>query len=393
MYREGAMPAHRAADRRHKSSGYYVQLASLDTSEGGLWSFQLQREFLTLQRPDGTSVLQLHRDEAPRYLRFRHSLVRGGIVSLTVVEGLKDYSFRCDRAQRSKLLSWLPQKKEKERRAEVRVAAAAVALFGATHVLLYQYLYWPWGILLLAAGVLGLARPERAQYLINGFALSFAGSWGLIPQSTVGVDPRSIPPEARLIPFVVCSVLLLWGIQQFSMLGPNHHLRVARAVRDRRLAFLPRTSPLARRLSVWSMCGAAVFGIYALGLILTVLLGTSAPDSVGRLLAVGTDLAVYGGGASVIGVLAWWLRRSRQAPYLEAKMAGQLMIALALLTVYGVSMTLATSSPLTLWGRVLTLRPDLFTQPYVWALVILTVLLFNRWFSRLMDRELEEQRE
>jgi hypothetical protein len=79
--------------------------------------------------------------------------------------------------------------------------------------------------------------------------------------------------------------------------------------------------------------------------------------------------------------------------YAEAKVSGQLLVSVAVLSLWGFISNVDLAQPGTFLNGAVTADPLVFTRPYVWGSLILCVLGFNRWFTHAADRELEEQRD
>jgi hypothetical protein len=381
------MGVQRKPVRKAQAAPFYIQLRRRDESGDELWSVRLESTLLTLLDPAERSVLTLSREEAPRYIRFAYRVPAGRSVTFVIIEGLKSYAFRCDKTQFNKLIAWLPHKELDEVSREVRQSSFAVAVFGIAQILMAAHHAWIAGASLLVAGIIGVTKPQLRMYLVNGVLMLLAGAWHLMPSVIENVDPRVIPPVEQMVPVILGSVLVLWGIQQLAMLTPNHKLRAARAIRDSQAAFHARRSDVVARLSKWNGYAAAAFVAYA------VLAG-------GRWLLMGRDggltgsidLAVFAVLAAVSAVFA---HRLRQEPpkYTEAKVATQLAMAGAVFGLWGFLLNLDFARPLSAIGAVFSKNPSLLGHIYMWGTLILGVLVFNRWYGRQVDHELEEQRD
>ena len=369
-------------------------LNSSDRSE--LWDVVLEPEVLTLSKPDGAPVLQLHREEAARYVRFAYDVFQERTLSFVIIDGLKSYSFRCRRSHVADLLSWLPQKPPEEVAKEVHMSALAVCLFGALHVILVESVFTAVGALLLTAGVIGIARPLKSQYTLNGVLMLVAGLWDLFSRVIMGADPRALPTMQQAVPLAVGGILILWGIQQLSMLEPNRQLRAAREVRDRSAAFLPGESHLVRRIGRWHFIGASLFALHALIVLVADHLlspGQAVSGRFGPLSGLPIDTIAFGCLALVAAASGFGCRLRKRPAYAEAKVATQLLIATAMLLAWGVVLNLRFSAPVAIFGGIFPGDLTVFTHVGVWASMIPAVLLFNRWFTAAVDQELEEQRE
>lgn len=373
-----------------------LHLPSLNAPAGETWTVNLESEILTLARPDGRVILKLHRDEVARYMRFTHDLLRGRIVTFVLIEGAKRYSFRCTREQQAALLGWLPEISSSHLTRQVKFACIGVALFGVLHLLIPQSLFWICGVCLILAGLLGLSFPKRWTFLANGVLLIMAGLWDLSSGSPVDFRPWSVPPEERAVPVIVGSLVLMWGIQQLAMLSPNQLLRVARAARDEREAFLPEESRTVRRIGHLNIAAALLCAVYVLTLLLTIPFRTRAHAGMAGISAlepVIRDCIIFGVLTLLTNFSAIRFLARKSPAYGEAKVSGQLLVSVAVLSVWGFISNVDLAHPTTLFSGAVSADPLVFTRAHVWGSLILCVLGFNRWFTHAVDRELEEQRD
>lgn len=385
--------AESSAGALHKAP-FYIELHPLGGSKTAKWWICLEDDILTLKNEGDASVLQLHRSEAARYVRVQLDVIRGRILTFAAGAGLKKYAFRIGKDHLLTLLTWFPHKSPAERVKEVRISSGSVCLFGVVHLLLAPYLDWEWGALLLLAGGWGLLLPTRECYAANGMALVAAGLWSLFPWSTPGLDPRAIPWDERLIPLIAGSLLITWGIQQFAMLSPNQALRAARAIRDRKAAFTPGNSHIVRNTGVAAVTASALLGIYALVATVAWFLRTTPvpPDQVDPLV---TDAVAMGGMSAVAACAGLMLLFRRTAVYREAKATGLFVLICAALALWAAIFTATEfiASGYTGFEGVIGRQLGRFAQPYVWGSLIPCAVLYSRWFTRAVDRELEEFRD
>jgi hypothetical protein len=368
-----------------------IHLESLNSPSGEVWTLTLLEDILTLSRPDGRMALQLHRDEAARYLRFTRDVLRGRILVFDLVQGAKVYSFRCSREQQAALLGWLPGATSAQRTRQIRLSCVGVALFGILHLLLPHGFLWPCGICLIASALIGLAFPRQFMFLLNGCLLFASGLWDLSAGSPLDLRPWAVSPDQRVAPVLVGCLVLLWGIQQLSMLSPNQWLRAVRAARDEKAAFLPEHSEAVRFVAFSNAIVSAFFGAYSLTLLIGVAMnGVGGSGSITA--SPMRELIVFVVLAQLTALSAVWLLARKTPAYGEAKVSGQFLVSVCVLVIWGfLSNGLHTGSSLFLKGFV-TSAPSVFTKPYVWGSLILCVLVFNHCFGKAVDRELEEQR-
>jgi len=373
-----------------------LDLPSLNSPSGEKWTLRLESDILTLIRPGNRAVLKLHRDEVARYLRFTRDLLRGRIVTFVLIQGAKKYSFRCTREEQKVLLRWLPEITPSYLTRQAQLACIGVALFGMLHFLISRGLFWICGTWLIFAALLGFMLPTRKTFLVNGVVLIMAGLWDLSTGSPVDFRPWSVPPEDRVIPVLIGSLVLMWGIQQISMLGPNQLLRVVRAARDERVSFLPQESGTVRRIGRLNIVATLIFAVYVGAMLLGIsqnagkYAGAGRPPSIEPLVR---DCIIFGVLTllTIFSAIRFLIRKP--PAYGEAKVSGQLLVSVAVLSLWSFISNVNLAQPSTLLNGAVTANPLVFTRSYVWGSLILCVLGFNRWFTHAVDRELEEQRD
>jgi hypothetical protein len=374
---------------------FSIQLKPVGGGAGEIWTVRLESEVLTLLRPGDTDVLQVHREEAARYVRFSYDLLRGRVVSFVVIEGLKSYSFHCTQGQMMKLLFWMPRVSRMEEARRIRYSGTGVALFGVLHVLLPQSLFWAWGILLLTVGVITVTLPRRQMYFFTGALLVLVGLWDLLAGTPAEFRAWAVPPRDRVVPVIVGSALVLWGVQQLSMLGPNQRLRAVRALRDKRVSFFPEESRVVRWIGCANVCAAVASGLYAAG---TVTAAAVFPGGAGLSAVLDAanprlyDLAAFGALCLLTALSAAVLFLRKRPAYTEAKVSAQMLIVALVFSMWGTIFSLWNGAPRAILGGVICSNLALFTKPYVWATLLVCVPVFNRWYARVVDRELEQQR-
>lgn len=370
-----------------RTSSLTIHLSPVNGPREEVWTLRIQDDLLMLTRPREQRVLTVHVEEAARYVRFDYCVGLGRTLSLSVAEGMKPYRFRCDKAVVTALLNALPRKDMQLGRRDVRYSGLAVALFGLLHLLLPHHLEAETGLLLALTGLIGALICARRVYAANGIALIGAGLWDIGPLLMNAVPQGANAPGSGLIALATGSAMLIWGVQQFAMLSPNQELRLARTARDERAELRPQQSRVIRAVSVVNAVAAAAFGGYSV-LVITAAcarlgaeLDAALPDVLGfavlALAALGTSIAI---------------RFRSHPPYREAKVSGQLILFVACLSVWSIILRFRPDAPLDFVGGIFSADVALYSRPYIWASLIASVLLFNRWFTRAVDRELEEQR-
>jgi hypothetical protein len=81
-----------------------------------------------------------------------------------------------------------------------------------------------------------------------------------------------------------------------------------------------------------------------------------------------------------------------KAYYLEAKMSAQMLIVIALFFFGAQILHYRPGDPLSAVGPVLSESADAFKSPHLWVALMVAVSFFNRWFTKVVDKELEQGR-
>lgn len=359
-----------------------LSLRPIHGSRNEQWQVHLEEDLLSLHAPDGRIVMMLPREESALHIRFDWDLLRGRMVSFEVVEGLKAYRFRCGLRDLRALLGWLPRKSREELEKEVRFYGVAVVLIGVFQLLFPAYYFWGWGLGCVGVGLAGVCFPRRWIFAVNALGMLFVGA-GLLFEP----HPRALLNDAyidfaRVMPTGLGSLLLIWSIQQFSLLGAGHRLRMARRKSTApEMADEDRPSAVVRKV-MWFVGILAVLLVgQVIGLVLQWYLGAVKPMFRDWVLCV--TLASVAVGAVAV------LRLRLHAAYLEARIAGQFTVVLGVLYLAGV-MNVPIEGSLPFPPEILWIGLFALGQPYVWAPLVLLVVLFNRWFVRAVAEELEE---
>jgi len=394
-----------------------ISLKPLQGTSGDLWAISFSKEIMTLHAPDDSPVVGFYAEEAARYIRFDYDLLRGRKITIDVIPGLKSFSFSYSPQLVTKLQSWLPHKSPEQIAREIHFSGIGVGLFGVLHLVLPQSLFWGWGLLLLLTGLLGVVWPKRKMYLINSLSMLFVGIADLVSASPKSLDYQSTMPAARLAPAIVGGILILWFAHQLWMLSPNQQLRIARAIRDKRTSFLPSHSATVSRIIRYTILAAIASGFYAICVLAIAFYRAGALPESGAGMSMLPDIAFFSGIMVLAGAsAALMLSRRKQPDYFEAKVTGQMLIAVLVLSFWSLVLNFNFSDPLSLFGRIFesniliferpyawaslslfggTVEKDIAmsARPYVWVSLIFGVLVFNHWFIKTVDRELEEQRD
>lgn len=340
------------------------------------WKARFDGHVLSLVGPDGQVALMLPRDEASRHIRFRWDVFRGRVVEFVVLQGLKAHAFRFSPHIRDCFFAWLPQKTLAERAQEARFHGAALVLFGMLQLYLADQLFPVWGAVLQAVGLVVLLRPLRGMHGLLGVTMLLAGL-AMLFSPGVFLVAEGGDSFARVLATASGSVLLLWGIQQFSLLGPSYHLRPAETREPKRER---ERSRLVARVAMVSIAFALAYGIYAVGLFVVT---QSTP-------ALPTDSLIFLGLSLLSGLAGLVLLMRRQPPYLEARITAQLLIIVAVLYLSGIAAGYFSGMPFAFSQDILANGILRFDRPYVWAPLIVLLVLFQRWFLGRVEREAEE---
>jgi hypothetical protein len=381
-------------DEKLSEDLYTLNLVPIHGSAAECWEVQLQDELLTLLGPDKRTVMMIPQADAVRNVRFHRGLLKGWIVSFTLMEGMRSYSFRCDRKQRTTLLAWLPTKDLKQSEREIQLHGAAVTLAGAMGLLFQSILFWGCAMALVILGLVAACFPNRSRYAMNGLALLTLGVLFLF--YPIGqVATALTPEELHLLNTALGAGLLLWGIQQFSQLSVNARLRAARdSCREERVLQGPHTSTLVRRVAGCAVVFAVLFGGYATALYLKL---TPETDTAFTLkfatLQTSTfnDILIFLVLTLLLLTVALLLLFRKRPPYLEARITAQLIIIVAVLSFWGFAAAGSMGETLSFSRGILSAGLLRFDQPYVWLPLIVLLILFNKWFLTKVEKEISSE--
>lgn len=352
--------------------------------EKDAFTVSLEQDVMSLISPDERLVLMLPREEAARHIRFNYDLVHGRTVSFVIVEGLKAHTFKCPLLELEQLLNWLPQKPREEQEREIRRYGVALVLLGAALLLFPQYFFWAWGLVFIFLGLAGIWWTRDAFYGVNAAAMFVVSLVLLFPPLPLGLRPGANTETARLLATGLGSLLIIWSVQQASLLGPIHRLRLARAHRDARASDRQTAPSQAVQAIAWTVGALGLFFLAHLGW-----LGLQARAGGGTGLV--DDWVLYGVVSATLLFLAGYMRVRRYRSYAEAKLAAQFALMLAVFYVAGLATILAADSR-ALGPHVLRAGFLAWSQVYVWAPLVVLVVVFNRWLAARVEREIEENR-
>ena len=350
-----------------------VRLHPLRGDKAQVWTVQLEEDILTLLSPEGRIVMMLPREEAVRSLRFEWDVLHGRVVSFVLMEGLRAYRLSPERGGARRIAGWLPQRSAEETDREARLHAAGLILAGALQLFFPELFLKSVGLAFILLGLAEIFLIHRLLFALNAVLLFTTGIGFLLGLS-------SPTPWQSLLPAGLGAILVLWSVQQCTLLGLNHHVRgaIQRALDGD--TPLPGPSRTIRRIALAlglmaALCAAQVVVLCRLDYY-------PAP-------ALWVMLATL---TFVNAALAFQLYFPRHLAFAQAKVAGQFAILLAILFTAGLLRVLAEptamADPGLLPAGLLTLG-----TPYPWLPLITLVLLFNWWYPRAIRRELEERGE
>jgi hypothetical protein len=360
-----------------------LTLHPIHGSERDAFTVSLEDDLLSLLSPDGRLVMMLPRDEAVRHVRFNYDVLRGRTVSFVVVEGLKAYTFKCPLLELEQLLNWLPQKPRAQQEEEHRRYGVSLVLLGGAMLLLHDFFFRGWASALLLLGVANVLCPRRFLYGVNAAVMSAIAMALFFLPLALGAPPAENAETVRLLSTGLGSLLIIWSVQQLSLMGPIHRLRMARRHHD---AEAPGVESVPSRAVKRVAAGLVLLGaLFAANLVWA---GVRGPAEPGAIPLVYTGLVYAAAVLTTLGAAAaLWLRGFRA--YLEAKIAGQFAIVLAVFYAAGVAaMLFDPRVPLSPHGLADGLYA--FANIQVWVPLVVLVLLFNRWFAGAVERELEQ---
>ncbi len=376
------MPGQQTAQDTQEETPILLSLRPLRGTSPEPWEVRLDEDTLSLASSEGRVIMILPRGEAARHLRFGYDLFRGRFVSFVLAEGLRAHSFSCALAVLQTLLGWLPHKPVEAQAHELRLNSAALVLAGTAGLLMADIFGRGASVLLILAGTAGMIRGTRFHYGVNGLALLAAALWLLFGAPLTGI---AVPLETRTATTGAGAVLLLWAIQQFSLLGPRQRLSAARKhLAQSSFEGEALVSALVRRVAKAAILAAAPLAVHAVAL----LAGGFSPSPAGMT----TVIMLYGAPALALLGSAAVLWTRRRPAYAEARLTAQFILVIMVLYAGGWGVCLANGTPGFPEGALAEALP-LVTRLYVWIPIVAGVVLLNGWFARRIDRELQREPE
>lgn len=356
---------------------------------GESWTAELTTDFVTLKAPAGKTVLTVVREDVARHMRFAWDLRHGRTISFVIVEGMKDYTFTTDPGSHRELVSWLPRKSVEEERHEVRLHAIAMAAAGVVFLLRPEDFHPIWGILFIVFGATATALGVRMAYAYNGVLMFLFGIAQILPANLSPIEEGNGIQTAHVFPTIAAAVLLCWGVQQFSMLSINAQIRKVRSERDLPGAY---QSPLVRRVAWLCLVAGGVLWLYAALLLYfrATASRVSIADMAAALRAASPEIVVFATLAAFATGAGILLLYQKRPAYLDAKVAAQVVLVGFMFVLWSIILNVDPNEPLAIFGPIFANSDPIIMKPYVWLSLLPIVLLFNRWYARNVDRELEE---
>lgn len=189
-------------------------------------TLHLDNDILSLRSDDDNLLLMLPREDAALHVRFEWRLPHGRTLTFVIVEGLRSYTYRANAAVVRALLDWLPLRPREALAGELRWLGVGAVALGTAMLLFPHAQSWPYaGVLVILAGCVSTLRSARNQYALN------AALFLLLGLGLLFAPPFLLPEAAAYWPTGFGAALLLWGIQQASLLNPQHLLDRSQALR------------------------------------------------------------------------------------------------------------------------------------------------------------------
>ena len=290
-----------------------TSLALMPIKGGSACSLELGSDLLSLRADDGRVLLMLPREEAAAHVRFAWRLPFGQTVSFVVIEGLRAYTYRATPEMIRALIHWLPLRTSEAIAGELRLHGVGAVLLGCAVLLFPHAELWPYvGVGVVVVGCASVLHAARLQYGINAALFACLGL-GLL------FGPQWIAPQANLLwPTAVGAALLLWAIQQASLLAPQHLVDRSQAMRSAPRRILKSSSRFHIVMAAITLGCAAPFAALAM---------RHAQDF--TLLMAFTALA-----AVTVGIAAAIVLRGRHS-YRELQLGGQWTLLVLYFLAYG----------------------------------------------------------
>jgi hypothetical protein len=355
------------------ADGLHIRLRPVKGQRGADWSLVLDTDMLTLTTPEGRVVMMLPRDDAVNHVRFLWDVLRGPVLLLEVVPGLKGYHFRKTNSIQNALLEWLPQRSKTRMEFEIRRHGICMLLF--TLVLFQLGNLFPTlpVTMINAAGILLLAWPVRRNVGVSALMLSLGGLW-LLYHAAFASGLAAIGAYARPAVTAAGAVALLWGIQQTTTASANHRLEAARSEHPDSGAF-----PQPINVAVWYFAGG-------LCLLVAGFLGAVMWNFYKQNGATSWELGLHAAPlAATVGMaVILFLRAGRGL--LEVKLSAQWLIVVLVVLAYGAWHGDPDPNASLLQAGIRHL-----SRAHVWVTAVVLILGFNASFRFWLSRQLRQK--
>ncbi|MFZ5993470.1 MAG: hypothetical protein ACOYU4_00565 [Thermodesulfobacteriota bacterium] len=140
------------------------------------WTVIITLDSVQFSSPSNDKHISVLKGEAKDRIAFprEYTFIPSGTVY--VEQDGKTHEFVLDRAGRTSLRAWLPQKTDVELKNELRKWGIGLIVVGIAHLMLTGFLDPIWGVLIACVGVLNLLIPRRGMFIVNGIVILLAGA-------------------------------------------------------------------------------------------------------------------------------------------------------------------------------------------------------------------------
>lgn len=336
---------------------------------GGTCALELGPEMLTLFGEDGRTILMLPREEAARYLRFQWDLRRGRVIEFRLLGGLRAMRFTCPASVTAGLTEWLPPGASR-----AFSPPTLLLLFCGIAGLLWAPLRLP-GAVIFTLAALNMMPIRQNLALLNAIT---CGACALAALFGPTLGWLSGPPAAA---FLYGALLALTAVEQLGFIGPNRNIFEARLAAQR-------TTP-GRHDSTLVRAVAYAAGAAGLAFLLVAAL-LFALTRGGELLRGADDWLVFLAAGLVLLLPAPLLLLRARAPYGQALIVAQFLIAILVVYAWGLGAALLAGGTIDYTRGVFAAAIANSPQPYFALPLLLLEIAFRTWFTRAAEREAAE---
>lgn len=346
-----------------------------------LWHAEFDGVLIRLRDSDDREVLAMADTEAARHVRIARDLRYGRVVHFTPSRGMRAFTFKCDSDNLNLLLDWLPKKSSEEVRQEVLFQGIAMLLAGPALMLWQESVHIAWGIALFLVGNVAILIRRRAVYVVSGTIMfSFALAQGFLAPSALQYDGI-----LGVFPSIAATGLVCWAVHQLSMLTINQQIRSARSLRQQ--VEDNGHSPLVQRIGVIMTAASVVLTGIAIPMWINLY---AASEGLPPWLSIDAAIVTVTVLAAFTSMAGLTLLLRAKASYRDARGAMLVLIA-------GLGVLLWTGPAqfaqgfLPQWLNPATSEnPELLATAHILVALLPAVLLFNHWFTRATENELDE---